>query len=166
MKITLHGTTVHRDGLPVGILTPDRTFQPTIRLQSRTIEKITAILSTLRATPESEPDGQISQKTPAPDEDAQEQPNLGAAPVEAPSNQDAPKTPAPGEDAQKTPDPGAQETPAPDEAASLPDAQERADPEPEMLSEAGDKTPAYIEWYRRNHSAEAFRAKYAHRKIL
>lgn len=140
MKITLHGTTIHRDGHPVGILTPDRTFQPTIRLQTRTIQKITAILSTLQATPESNKE--------TTDPGAESEPN------------------------KETPDPGDERAdpapPVPGEAASQQDAQERStlDPEPEMLSEAGDKTPAYIEWYRRNHSAEAFRAKYAHRKIL
>lgn len=36
---------------------------------------------------------------------------------------------------------------------------------PEQDPNMGDKTPEYVEWFRANHSAEEFQAKYAHRKI-
>ncbi|MEI6278307.1 MAG: hypothetical protein WCQ16_02845 [Verrucomicrobiae bacterium] len=37
--------------------------------------------------------------------------------------------------------------------------------EPAMDPGLGDKTPAYIEWYRDNHTAGEFQAKYGHRKF-
>ena len=40
------------------------------------------------------------------------------------------------------------------------------DPEPTLDPLAGDKTPAYVEWFARNHSEEEFAKKYpAHRKV-
>ena len=39
------------------------------------------------------------------------------------------------------------------------------DPEPLKTPEAGDKTPAYIAWYRRNHTEAEFEEKYGNRKI-
>lgn len=35
---------------------------------------------------------------------------------------------------------------------------------PKTISE-GDKTPAYVEWYRKNHSKEEFDSKYGNRKF-
>jgi hypothetical protein len=48
------------------------------------------------------------------------------------------------------------EVPAPIEAMETPPATDPA---------LGDKTPAYVEWFRRTHSAEEFAAKYRGRKI-
>lgn len=36
---------------------------------------------------------------------------------------------------------------------------------PAMDPMHGDKTPAYVEWYRHTHSDAEFQAKYGHRKI-
>jgi hypothetical protein len=38
--------------------------------------------------------------------------------------------------------------------------------EPPMDWDKGDKTPAYIEWFRATHTPEEFKTKYAHRNIL
>ncbi len=45
------------------------------------------------------------------------------------------------------------------------DTPKRLDPEPAKSFEAGDKTPEYVAWYKRNHSAAEFEAKYGHRKV-
>jgi len=50
-----------------------------------------------------------------------------------------------------------------------PEAKRRGRPpnksaEPEQDPLQGDKTPAYVEWYRENHSPEEFDAKYKGRK--
>lgn len=37
------------------------------------------------------------------------------------------------------------------------------DPEPPMCKMLGDRTPEFIEWYRRNHSPEEFRKRYSGR---
>lgn len=37
--------------------------------------------------------------------------------------------------------------------------------EPSKDPQSGDKTPAYIEWFRANHSKEEFAARYGHRKF-
>jgi hypothetical protein len=50
-------------------------------------------------------------------------------------------------------------TPAPATTPSVP----AGDPEPAMAADAGDKTPEWIEWFRRNHSKEEFVARYAGR---
>lgn len=50
------------------------------------------------------------------------------------------------------------------EAGSTP-APATNDPEPEQDPSMGDKTPAYVAWFRRNHSAQAFEKRYANRKF-
>lgn len=37
--------------------------------------------------------------------------------------------------------------------------------EPAQHPHMGDKTPAYIEWFRQNHTEEEFQAKYGNRKF-
>lgn len=49
-----------------------------------------------------------------------------------------------------------------DRSSTLPRA---AAPEPTKDLQSGDKTPAYIEWFRVNHSPEEFSARYGHRKF-
>jgi hypothetical protein len=39
------------------------------------------------------------------------------------------------------------------------------DLEPEMDPDKGDKTPAYVEWFKRNHSKAEFEAKYGNRRF-
>lgn len=36
---------------------------------------------------------------------------------------------------------------------------------PPKTIESGDKTPAYVQWFRENHSEEEFEARYGHRKF-
>jgi len=59
-------------------------------------------------------------------------------------------------------------TPEPDSDAVLPKGPvpAAAMEEPPAKDPAlGDKTPAYVEWFRRNHSAEEFSEKYRGRKV-
>lgn len=40
-----------------------------------------------------------------------------------------------------------------------------ADPEPQQDPRLGDKTPAYVAWFRRHHTSTAYKARYSGRKF-
>ena len=137
-QITIEGTAILRDGEQVGKLTPEGDFKPIEGLHHKTAEKIAKEIDILK-----DQGGQTASRSAHNQEIAGSIPATGTTHDEGLDRLEV---------LSKNPKFRSGTTPI-----SGPLAAPQQDPA------LGDKTRAYVSWYRLNHTAKAFDAKYGNR---